>query len=177
MGECGQCRYCLIEAAEGLVAPCACSGSSRLVHRDCLIQWQRRQPRNSSTCCEVCHAEWTIALDALDRTIFTRMVRTNPRYSAIDEGVIDPPSHHRYLDLMRPGTLILQSPQRAAEMLSISREQEQSIAQAQAEGVFTQNTLSLFASMLTLQRAKHWHKGALRSLAQSPDALTCPLRS
>jgi len=34
-----QCRYCLEDNQEGLIAPCKCSGSSKYVHKQCLIQW------------------------------------------------------------------------------------------------------------------------------------------
>lgn len=38
--------------SQGGVAPCACKGSIRLVHVDCLLQWVNHQNR---LLCEVCH--------------------------------------------------------------------------------------------------------------------------
>jgi hypothetical protein len=121
-GEAGQCRYCLLDSPSGLIAPCACSGSSRLVHRECLVKWQRKQHRNAATKCEVCRHDWAVLLDVLDREIFARSVRTNPRYPPIDEAVVDDEAAERLQALMRPGMLILQSPQRATEMHSLSVE-------------------------------------------------------
>ena len=73
---------------------------------------------------------------------------------------------------MRPGMLILQSPEKAAEISSLSIENQLAVAQAQAGGVFNTNTLSLFASMLTLQRAKHWHKGAYLIISRGAGSAT-----
>ena len=112
------CRYCFEGAAEGaLLAPCRCSGNSRWVHGTCLIKWQRRQGRGT-TSCEVCKAPWTVLLDALDRECFVRAVRTNPRYSPPadeSEGGFDEAGQVHFLSLMRPGMLILQTPTRARE--------------------------------------------------------------
>jgi hypothetical protein len=54
--EAGMCRICHEDEAQpALIAPCACSGSSRLVHPSCLARWQRQGHIRE---CEVCHAPW-----------------------------------------------------------------------------------------------------------------------
>ena len=56
------CRFCLAdESVAQLVAPCRCTGTSRFVHPRCLIVWQQHGHLNE---CEVCHAPWTMGLDA-----------------------------------------------------------------------------------------------------------------
>ena len=103
----GQCCYCL-DTDDGLIAPCEGIGSAHLVHRECLARWQKRKSHTSRTC-EVCKEEWLVQLDVLDRECFTRSVRTNPRYPEIDCAVLDDAARARLLELMQPGTLILQS--------------------------------------------------------------------
>jgi hypothetical protein len=58
-------------------------------------------------------ALWLVQLDVLDRECFTRSVRTNPRYPEIYCAVLDDAARARLLELMQPGTLILQSKERA----------------------------------------------------------------
>jgi hypothetical protein len=54
--EAGMCRICHEEETEpALIAPCACAGSSRLVHASCLSKWQQQGHVRE---CEVCHAAW-----------------------------------------------------------------------------------------------------------------------
>lgn len=61
----GQCRFCFTGSECGsLVAPCACNGSQRFVHKRCLRQWQRVSFQSRGvyeTACRVCHAEYSIA--------------------------------------------------------------------------------------------------------------------
>jgi len=63
--EPGQCRFCFTGSECGsLVAPCACSGSQRFVHKRCLRQWQRVSFQSRGvyeTACRVCHAEYTVS--------------------------------------------------------------------------------------------------------------------
>jgi len=66
----------------------------------------------------VCKTEWTVMLDALDREIFVRSVRTNPRYSEVlgtDAGGFSSADQERLLSLMTPGMLIVQTPEKAHE--------------------------------------------------------------
>lgn len=170
------CRYCfeLGDEASPLIAPCACKGHQQWTHGLCLIKWQRHQGRGTVTC-EVCKAPWTVQLDALCRECFLRSVRTNPRFPAVDSGEhgLDAAAQARLLCRMRPGTLIVQTPLRAQEhgaitMQTLQQQQALSVAQRAAgdggRGVAggvspSASTLSLFANMLTLQRARHWLRG------------------
>ena len=81
---------------------------------------QRRQGRGTVTC-EVCKAGWSILLEALDRECFVRSVRTNSRYAPVDDTALDEAAQEALSDLMRPGSLILQTPLRAAETSQTSR--------------------------------------------------------
>lgn len=111
---------CQLSAASAAPASCLdtddglieCIGSARLVHRECLARWQKRKSPTSRTC-EICKEEWLVQLDVLDRECFTRSVRTNPRYPEIYCAVLDDAARARLLELMQPGTLILQSKERA----------------------------------------------------------------
>ena len=152
--EAPRCRYCFEVATEDspLISPCACKGHSAWTHQSCLIKWQRRQKRGISTC-EVCQTPWTINLDALDRELFVHSVKTNNRYPPVDEsGIPDEAAQEALIDMMQPGTLILQTPSRAEEARNLPRQMPPNSQS---------NTLSLFAFMLSLQRTKR----ALRSLA------------
>jgi hypothetical protein len=61
----GVCRMCKTEGIchtkekevteDTLLAPCACSGTSGLVHRRCLFVWQRQGHVKE---CELCHSPW-----------------------------------------------------------------------------------------------------------------------
>lgn len=61
------CRFCFEDDSEGeLIAPCACTGSQKYVHRTCLTRWQahqtleaasrRSEPSNPVVRCNVCHS-------------------------------------------------------------------------------------------------------------------------
>ena len=39
-----------LDTDDGLIAPCECIGSARLVHRECLARWQKRKSHSSRTC-------------------------------------------------------------------------------------------------------------------------------
>lgn len=152
-----------LDTDDGLIAPCECIGSARLVHRECLARWQKRKSHSSRTC-EICKrkrcgslAPWLVQLDVLDRECFTRSVRTNPRYPEIYCAVLDDAARARLLELMQPGTLILKSKERANESDSCAAIAR---AHASADPLERDHALSLFASMLTLQRAQHWHRVA-----------------
>ena len=59
------CRICWGSEAEGLVAPCSCSGSMQYVHAGCLQQWQQQLRAQkglaASRRCDVCQAAWATA--------------------------------------------------------------------------------------------------------------------
>ena len=76
------CRYCLEFGGGELIAPCACRGDHKFVHRECLKRWQCQQQRPGT--CEICRSYWCVRLDLEDRTCFVRHVSTNPRYPLID---------------------------------------------------------------------------------------------
>lgn len=97
----------------------------------------------------MCRTPWTVRLDVLDRECFIRRVKTNPRYPPVDESTVDTAMQATLVDLMRPGTLILQTPARAEQLRNLPNQPPSSSA----------NTLSLFAFMLSTQRAKHWLHG------------------
>lgn len=67
------CRVCF-EGGGDLIAPCACRGSSRWIHRECLNSWRVRgsNPRALTNCCE-CGFQYRLVLcvtgdnDAEDR--------------------------------------------------------------------------------------------------------------
>ena len=59
------CRICLETADAGdLVAPCACAGSVRYVHRACLERW-RAEGAGRALRCELCRAESLAFCEAL----------------------------------------------------------------------------------------------------------------
>lgn len=114
-----QCRFCLAEeSASELVEPCACIGSSRLVHLHCLRNWQRHQLRAT---CEVCRAPWKFPLDQVERNSWLRSLKTNPHYRSMQPGALSLASEQNLRERMRPGTLILQTPAQAAEVTPILR--------------------------------------------------------
>ena len=59
-----QCRFCFTGRECGsLIAPCACDGSQRFVHRACLRRWQRVSFEARGvyeTCCRVCHEKYDV---------------------------------------------------------------------------------------------------------------------
>ena len=74
-------------------------------------------------------------LDALDREIFVRSVRTNPRYSEVldtDAGGFSAADQRRVMELMRPGMLIVQTPEKAREhgVVTLQTLQQQQALQA-----------------------------------------------
>ena len=152
-----RCRYCFEGKEEGeLIAPCACRGHQKWAHHSCLIKWQRRQGRGTASC-EVCKAPWTVLLHALDRELFVRAVRTNPRYPAVDEDALDEAAQAAITALMRPGFLILQTPARAEQAKSLPNVLPVSSSQT---------SLSLFAYMLSMQRTRHWLHGTYLILSR-----------
>jgi hypothetical protein len=70
---------------------------------------------------------------------------------AIDNDALDEAAQLALVELMRPGTIILQTPERAAIQRDLTSTPPSSL---------TPNSLSLFAFMITSQRAKHWLHGA-----------------
>eukprot|EP01094_Clydonella_sp_ATCC50884_P011238 TRINITY_DN21036_c0_g1_i1.p1 TRINITY_DN21036_c0_g1~~TRINITY_DN21036_c0_g1_i1.p1 ORF type:complete len:385 (-),score=55.57 TRINITY_DN21036_c0_g1_i1:82-1215(-) len=56
------CRNCWeASPAEDLIAPCACGGSQRWVHRACLNEWRAMSPREDSFwMCDVCGVEYLL---------------------------------------------------------------------------------------------------------------------
>ncbi len=56
------CRICLeSDPLDTLVSPCRCMGSSRWVHRGCLLRWfTSTSNEDNLRRCEICHAEYRI---------------------------------------------------------------------------------------------------------------------
>lgn len=55
-----ECRLCF-EGGEGLIAPCACAGTTKWVHRACLNKWRylgQTTNRKSMTECPTCHDQY-----------------------------------------------------------------------------------------------------------------------
>ncbi|KAL3932008.1 MAG: hypothetical protein SGPRY_000880 [Prymnesium sp.] len=143
-----QCRFCLAEeSASELVEPCACIGSSRLVHLHCLRNWQRHQLRAT---CEVCRAPWKFPLDQVERNSWLRSLKTNPHYRSMQPGALSLASEQNLRERMRPGTLILQTPAQAAEVTPILRP---ILDPSHTE------VIAILASALQ-SRTSHWFKGA-----------------
>eukprot|EP00303_Exanthemachrysis_gayraliae_P015531 CAMPEP_0206028526 /NCGR_PEP_ID=MMETSP1464-20131121/45092_1 /ASSEMBLY_ACC=CAM_ASM_001124 /TAXON_ID=119497 /ORGANISM="Exanthemachrysis gayraliae, Strain RCC1523" /LENGTH=117 /DNA_ID=CAMNT_0053402589 /DNA_START=8 /DNA_END=358 /DNA_ORIENTATION=- len=57
-----QCRICLsTDEPEDIIAPCACSGSVRWVHRACLDEWRAQELRaNAFEQCELCKFRYVV---------------------------------------------------------------------------------------------------------------------
>jgi len=56
------CRICLGEEKlhhETFLSPCACSGSVKYVHRQCLITWMRTSHKKK---CEICHSPYNVSM-------------------------------------------------------------------------------------------------------------------
>ena len=124
------------------------------MHPACLIRWQRSAPRTRSTArdtCEVCNVAWAVPLQPLDRLCWVRGLRTNPRYPAVDDALSEE-DRAAALALMRPGTLILQSPAR-----SVETGRDMGVAAGAVES--DASALALFAATIRALRAHHWHKG------------------
>jgi RING-variant domain len=62
------CRYCL-DGGEGLIAPCACNGSQKWIHRTCLDTWRSSvsimpfSGNDNFSTCELCHKEYEFQLE------------------------------------------------------------------------------------------------------------------
>ena len=81
------CRICFDEAGE-LVSPCACRGSSGVVHVECLTKWALAQRASASgkwshfVQCELCKSvggvpvPLTIISEDLGKTIYNYKMRT-----------------------------------------------------------------------------------------------------
>mmetsp|Transcript_20555 Transcript_20555/g.34054 ORF Transcript_20555/g.34054 Transcript_20555/m.34054 type:complete len:337 (+) Transcript_20555:82-1092(+) len=59
----GFCRLCF-EGGPDLIAPCACKGTSKWIHRDCLNRWRTSgsNPRALTNCCE-CGFQYRLTLE------------------------------------------------------------------------------------------------------------------
>ena len=56
-----KCRICLEEDGVDLFAPCACSGSIKWVHRECMHEWLTTSPnREDMRRCNQCQTEYTV---------------------------------------------------------------------------------------------------------------------
>lgn len=56
-----ECRICLEEGEEELIAPCNCCGSHKYVHLKCLNRWRQENINNEKYhSCEVCKREFVI---------------------------------------------------------------------------------------------------------------------
>lgn len=57
LGKTPQCRYCLTEDNfSDMVSPCKCTGSTKYVHRTCLLMWFDH--KNGEYRCEICGVEY-----------------------------------------------------------------------------------------------------------------------
>merc|ERR1740124_462069 len=58
------CRLCWGDEDDGpLVQPCACRGSAKFIHKDCLEKWRRTSPREDAAYrCGQCKDEYRDAL-------------------------------------------------------------------------------------------------------------------
>ena len=121
-GHAGMCRFCLAEEddPETLLLPCMCTTP---VHRVCLVRWMRLQlPPHTALQdslphgrCEVCHSPWTEGLAPEQCELWVRRgLLTNPNYRPLPDGVVDLPMQRTMLEAMAVGSLIVQSPFRAA---------------------------------------------------------------
>ena len=65
-----ECRYCL-EGGGDLISPCACSGTNKYVHRECLDRWRATNPQYATMCRE-CNTPYTFIRDVFpeDQEIF-----------------------------------------------------------------------------------------------------------
>jgi len=55
------CRICFEEVPQGtLASPCACDGTSKFVHQECLLQWIHHSNR---TVCEICKTPFPLQLE------------------------------------------------------------------------------------------------------------------
>ena len=58
------CRFCLSETTDPsnpFLSPCLCAGSSKYVHRDCLIQWRQSTTVDAfKTICQLCNAPYNL---------------------------------------------------------------------------------------------------------------------
>lgn len=69
------CRICRIaEPSSDLIAPCACSGTSKFIHRECLKQWRNMttNPEHKRICAE-CKTEYNVEMEVPQRTIGQRI--------------------------------------------------------------------------------------------------------
>lgn len=67
-----ECRLCLGQAEDGLIAPCRCAGSGRWVHRECLDTWRAsgQNPRAFTHCC-ACGFRYKLVKSTVDGTTST----------------------------------------------------------------------------------------------------------
>ena len=162
-----RCRYCFEGEGDSpeleLISPCQCRGHLLYTHRACLTRWQRRQERGTATC-EVCKTAWTVRLDVLDRELFLRSVKTNPRYPPTDAEMCDEALQAALTASMTPGSLILQTPARAA----IARDLPSQLP----GGLSAQSQLALFTHMLSLHRMRHWLHGTYLILSRGKGDAT-----
>jgi hypothetical protein len=55
------CRICLDDdIRDNLIAPCACSGSSKWVHRECLDRWRTMNEDRAFARCTECLTDYTL---------------------------------------------------------------------------------------------------------------------
>ena len=138
----GQCRFCLHEeSAAVLVAPCGCEGTAVAVHPTCLVRWQQARPDRAA--CEVCRQPWRLPLPPTLRKCWVRNMETNLRYQHTDAGTVTAELRVRLLQRMRVGTLIVQTPRRAAE----------------AEGAPAASQRDIVGMLLAMRQSMHWLRG------------------
>ncbi|CAL1161848.1 unnamed protein product [Cladocopium goreaui] len=67
-----ECRLCLGQADDELIAPCRCAGSGRWVHRECLDTWRAsgQNPRAFTHCC-ACGFRYKLVKSTVDGTTST----------------------------------------------------------------------------------------------------------
>eukprot|EP00747_Dinoflagellata_sp_TGD_P054873 gnl/TRDRNA2_/TRDRNA2_149242_c2_seq1.p1 gnl/TRDRNA2_/TRDRNA2_149242_c2~~gnl/TRDRNA2_/TRDRNA2_149242_c2_seq1.p1 ORF type:complete len:148 (+),score=8.19 gnl/TRDRNA2_/TRDRNA2_149242_c2_seq1:1-444(+) len=78
------CRICF-EAGE-MVAPCACKGSQKWVHHECLALWETQKPPQDLGVCGVCKSRYTRVLQEI--LVLIKFLRDIPEARAHFEAAI-----------------------------------------------------------------------------------------
>jgi E3 ubiquitin-protein ligase DOA10 len=92
------CRICLEQdSPKKLITPCACTGTQKFVHRDCLAKWQKViidgssvNPDNynieTARVCSVCKAEYSVPLPT--QSLYDKSIKFSKYFFALTLGVI-----------------------------------------------------------------------------------------
>ena len=96
MSDC--CRICLEQdSAPKLIAPCACTGTQKFVHRDCLAKWQKviidgslvnpdTYKIEKARVCSVCKAEYSVPLPS--QSLYDKSIKFSKYFFALTMGVM-----------------------------------------------------------------------------------------